>query len=202
MPQKLQNPPLAFLEGLEDREKLLQKRLARVCRRIPKTSSLFSSALSGPVSLRVEAHHLDGRFDQAVSVAQEAVEASPGVPDAWVAFAKALACVNQTDEARLALNQAKHLYSHGNQSPSPEFTYLRAVLTRDDRRALEIALAACEADRSYPEALFLASRLAAKLGYPLGPKILNKIGPLMDGSVQRKLYEKITARPIVRRSAN
>lgn len=190
MPQKRQNP-LAYLESLEDREKLLEQRLARVCRRIPKSSSLFSSALSGPVSLKIEAHHLDGKFEQAVVVAQQAVEADSSQPDGWVAFAKALACVNQTDEARQALHQARHLYA--NQTPSPEFLYLRAVLMRDDRRALETALAACEADRSYPEALFLTSRLATKLGYSVGTKIMTKIKPLMNGSVQRKLYEKLTA---------
>ena len=111
-----------------------------------------------------------------------------------MAFAKALACVNQTDEARQAIGQARHLYGEG--PTSPEFTYMRAVLMRDDRRALEMALAACEADRAYPEALFLTARLALKLGYPIGQKILNKIKPLMEMSVQRKLYEKITQRQV------
>lgn len=193
MSHKGQGEPLAFLAGLEDREQVLRRRLSRVCRRIPKKPTPVSQAIAGPTSMKVEAHHLVGHFETAVLVAQQAVEAAPGQPDVWVAFAKALACINQTDDARQALRQAKHLYDHANSKPSAEYLYMRAVLSQDDRRALEAALSACEADRSYPEALFLASRLAIKQGYPVGKTMLSKIKPLMANSVQLKLYEKITA---------
>jgi len=192
--------PLEYLEGLEDREKVLQRRLTQVYRKIPKTSSPVTVSLSGPVSLKIEAHHLGGQFEKAAMVAQQAVETDSS-PDAWIAFAKALVCIHQIDDARQALRQAKYRYNRTRQSLSPEFLYLRALLTRNDQAALETALAACEADRSYPEALFLTSRLAIKLGYSVGQKILDKIKPLMVGSVQRKLYEKMT-QPVVPVTSN
>lgn len=192
----MQQNPLDFLKGLEDRENALKRRLTQVLRKIPKKPSLLSVALAGPISLLVDAHHLRGWYNLALAVSKATAERNPSAPDPWVAFTKALISLNQIDAARQTLRIARKCYvatDTGQKTTiSPEFLYLRALLTRNDRKALEIVLLACEADPTYPEALFLAGRLATKANLPVGDKIIQKIGPLMADSPQHALYTTIT----------
>lgn len=187
-------PLFQFLDGLETRDDAVKKRLQRILRRIPECLSVVTRSLTAP-TIGVEVALMNGLGDRALELANMAIGVAPEDPDCWVAMAKALGSLNAVPQARGALQRAAQLGGAG-----PEFDYWAAALNRDDRAALDHIMDACESDSSFPEALFLAARLAAKLGWQKeGAAMLDKIGPLMAGSSQCDAYQRFLDRSVGRR---
>lgn len=179
--------PLQLLRQVEDPLADLRARLTTAMRRAPRRPSLKTSALAGPVSAHVEALLLAKRYEAAAIYAQQALAAAQQDPDAAVALCKALTFLSLPWAAGRALRRARRLGAKG-----PEALFLQAVLADDPCEGLDLCLQALEKEPAYPEALFLAARLARVLGWVRqGQTLLRRVGPLLGASALWPVYEEV-----------
>ena len=180
--------PLDFLRSVEDPTRVLRDRLAAFVRCLPAIPSVLSAGPAGRVSLAVEAQLMAGCYEGAAIAAQRACYARPEDPDPQIALAKAYIFMSLPMGALKALRRAHRLGARG-----AEFTYLRALLAETPREQMDLCLTACEqAGGSYPDALFLAARVARLLGWKqVGRTLLRRLRPHLADSAQRPVYEAV-----------